>query len=142
MKTIFGILGMLLLIATIGMATEEVDYNTMVEMISESTLEDESNGIYRVDVDISASRVLIDYRSDVYSEDEIIEDMGAVIGTYAYIVQYYNGDVGNLIAKIRAPNGELVGTYTCKNKWVEDLDPNDQEMMVDIFLKVARTIET
>jgi hypothetical protein len=57
-------------------------------------------------------------------------------------VQYYNGDVGNLIAKIRAPNGELVGTYTCKNKWVEDLDPNDQEMMVDIFLKVARTIET
>lgn len=141
MKTIFGILGMLLLIATIGMATEEVDYNTM-EMISESTLEDESNGIYRADVDISASRVLIDYRSDVYSEDEIIEDMGAVIGTYAYIVQYYNGDVGNLIAKIRAPNGELVGTYTCKNKWVEDLDPNDQEMMVDIFLKVARTIET
>lgn len=141
MKTIFGILGMLLLIATIGMAAEEVDYDTM-EMISENTLEDESNGIYRVDIDISSSRVLIDYRSDVYSEDEIIEDMGAVIGTYAYIVQYYNGDVGNLIAKIRAPNGELVGTYTCKNKWVEDLDPNDQEMMVDIFLKVARTIET
>ena len=141
MKTIFGILGMLLLIATIGMAAEEVDYNTM-EMISESTLEDESNGIYRVDVDISSSKVLIDYRTDVYSEDEIVEDMGAVIGTYAYIVQYYNGDVGNLIAKIRAPNGELVGTYTCKNKWVEDLDPNDQEMMVDIFLKVARTIKT
>ena len=140
MKTIFGILGMLLLIATIGMATEEVDYNTM-EMISESTLEDESNGIYRVDVDISSSKVLIDYRTDVYSEDEIVEDMGAVIGTYAYIVQYYNGDVGNLIAKIRAPNGELVGTYTCKNKWVEDLDPNDQEMMVDIFIKVAETIK-
>ena len=140
MKTIFGIIGMLLLIATIGMATEEVDYNTM-EMISESTLEDESNGIYRVDVDISSSKVLIDYRTDVYSEDEIVEDMGAVIGTYAYIVQYYNGDVGNLIAKIRAPNGELVGTYTCKNKWVEDLDPNDQEMMVDIFIKVAETIK-
>jgi len=139
MKTIFGILGMLLLIATIGMATEEVDYDTM-EMISENTLEDESNGIYRVDVDISASRVLIDYRSDVYSEDEIVEDMGAVIGTYAYIVQYY-GNVGNLVAKVRAPNGELVGTYTCKSMWVDDLDPNDQEMMVDIFIKVAETIK-
>lgn len=141
MKTIFGILGMLLLIATIGIAVGEIDYDAM-EMISEDTLEDQSNGIYRVDVDISASRVLIDYRTDIYSEDEIIEDVGAVIGAYAYIVQYYNGDVGDLIAKIRAPNGELVGTYTCKNEWVEKLDPNDQEMMVDIFLKVARTIKT
>ncbi len=102
--------------------------------------EDNANDIYKVDIDVSSSRVLIDYRTGTTNADEIAEDIGAVIGVYAYIVQYY-GNVGNLIAKIRAPNGELVATYSCKSSWVDDLDPADKEMMVDILLKVTNTIK-
>ena len=64
----------------------------------------------------------------------------AASDVYKRQVQYY-GNVGDLIAKIRAPNGELVATYSCKSRWVDDLDPADKEMMVDILLKVMNTIE-
>ena len=135
MKTI---LGMLLLIAAIGITTG-TDYSE-IEMIGEDVLEDSANDIYKVDIDVSSSRVLVDYRTGTVDADEIAEDIGAVIGTYVYIVQYY-GNVGDLIAKIRAPSGELVATYSCKSRWVDDLDPADKEMMVDVLLKVTNTIE-
>jgi hypothetical protein len=83
MKTI---LGMLLLIAAIGI-TMGTDYSE-IEMIGEDVLEDGANDIYKVDIDVSSSRVLVDYRTGTVDADEIAEDIGAVIGTYAYIVQY------------------------------------------------------
>lgn len=137
-KALILAIGMLLMMA-VGGAVEEISYSDMEE-ITESVLEEGSICIYNSNVDISSNKVAIEYFTDSSSAEEVIEDIGAVIGAYAFITQYYP-EAGDLTAQIKDVTGDTIAIYSCKDEWVDDLDMDDEDALIDVLLKVMETFE-
>ena len=138
------VLGILLLITVIG-TVEGIDYSQLEEQAID-LLEGSPAYMYRTDVDITEDRVLIDYRTDEFTEDGLLkdgfyEDIIAVTAIYILILDECP-NAGDLKAKIRKMDGTLVGAYSCKNLWAKNVDAHDTEMVAELIKKVVDTIKS
>lgn len=135
------IIGMLLILAAsvciVGSAT---DYSGPQKLLEQNLVE-LTPGIFSPNVYISERIVEVDYRSYSATGKKMVADMASVMGGYWAIVLQYP-EVGDLKATLRAPNGDLVGTYRCEKEWLDGKDPENDEDMVDLFYQVTQTIKT
>lgn len=129
MKKTLAVL-MLLMIAATGIAAG-TDYVSS-EISSKTVIEGLANSIYDADVDISPMGMRVDYRTDVHSQEILWDDISIVLGVYSYTIDKYP-EVGDLMVRLRDPEGKLLGTYRCEREWIENTDLDVEELSDLIF---------
>jgi hypothetical protein len=97
--------------------------------------------IKTADVAIGTSQVVIDYTTSSKDEEEIGNDIGAILGVYKMIVDDYP-EVGELLILARSNFGGTPTKFTCQKSWVSSLEGNDATGWTQLASKVMETSKT
>lgn len=137
MRNIAMVLMLMLMSIGTGIGTN-VDTDELEE-ISEYVMMSGGAGIYQPNVDITSSKVHVEYTSVSSDILSVAQDMGTIIGVYWSILDYTN--TGDLSVDVYGMGGGWVASYKCKRSWLDGKDSENENDMKEISLKVMESIK-
>ena len=135
--------GLLVLAICIIVPTASASEYSQMERMSETMLSDSQHslGIISPSVSIGPNQVAINYIGASTNTEDIIKNVGSVVGVYWNIVDNYP-EVGDLLITIEDADGNAMGTLACQKSWVSGLDLSDTSATQSVALKIMLTAKT
>jgi len=131
-----------LVLCAIAPSVSATDYS-MVERISEDMLTDREKNLSIIgpEVKINSSQVTINYVSISTNLNNLLTDIGAIIGVYWGIVDNYP-EVGDLFVTIEDSREKPMATFYCLKSWVTGASSDSNSQLERLVLRVINTVET
>lgn len=118
---------------------ENSDINDKLEAASLEVLNNE-NGIFDPSISIGSDGVSVRYLSHSSTDNELKEELAAIIGIYSVIILYTNTD--DLFINVRGLDPDYNLMFKCKKSWIEgqgieDSDYVPNKVMSDVMNSVV-----